>query len=106
MTTIQNPETLYVKDGRKFHAGDIVRHFKYETLNQHDKDDFIYLYKILGFAKHTETNENMVVYCCMYYPHLVYVRPANMFVSKVDHDKYPDIKQKYRFEVVNGEMIL
>ena len=55
--------------------------------------------EILEIAKDSETLEDMVVY-----KHTdtneVWVRPLSMFLSKVDKEKYPDIKQEYRFEKV------
>ena len=51
-------------------------------------------------AKDSETLEKMVVY-----KHLgeneYWVRSYDMFNSEVDHQKYPDIKQKYRFEEID-----
>ena len=93
----------------RFHVGDIVQHFKRETLQQmNDVDRNIYLYKILAIAEHTETKEKMVIYQALYDNdemgiHFgVYARPYDMFMSEVDHVKYPHIKQKYRFELYKG----
>lgn len=68
--------------------GQLYRHFK-------DK-----IYQILAVAIHSETKEKMVVYQGLYGNYEVYVRPYDMFMSEVDHIKYPDVKQKYRFEHV------
>lgn len=86
---------------RTFKTGDIVRHFKRETLQEPGTQ---YMYAILGFAKHTETGEMLVLYQALYEDtemHInydVFARPAEMFFSEVDRNKYPDIRQKYRFE--------
>ena len=86
---------------RTFKTGDNVRHFKRETLQDPGTK---YMYAILGFAKHTETGEILVLYQALYEDtemHVnydVFARPAEMFFSEVDRNKYPDIRQKYRFE--------
>lgn len=79
--------------------GDIVRHFKWHTISEEEKNKNKYLYCIKSVAKHTETNERLVVYQAMYPPFDTYARPLEMFFSRVDHVKYPDIKQRYRFEI-------
>lgn len=80
---------------RSFHKGDLVRHFKRELLDQTTKQ---YLYSIITFAHHSETDEQLVVYEALYPPFKVCARSYDMFVIEVDKVKYPDIKQKYRFE--------
>lgn len=87
--------------------GMIVKHFKREIQYMIYGNPQAYLYKILGFATHTETKENLVIYESLYNSldgnikvGDVFARPYDMFMSEVDHEKYPDIKQKYRFEPV------
>lgn len=84
-----------------FIVGDIVRHFKYETLTEEEKAANKYTYVIRGFATHTETGERLVIYQALYGDFEVYARPETMFLSKVDSKKYPDIKQEYRLERVH-----
>lgn len=99
----QTQRSTLVASDRNFHVGDIVKHFKHETLTD-IADANVYLYKIIAFADHTETGEMLVIYQALYSkPEWginfdTYARPYDMFISEVDHDKYPDIKQRYRFE--------
>lgn len=58
------------------------------------------IYQVRELAKHFETGEDMVVYQGMYSPFQVWVRPLSMFLDRVDHEKYPECRQQYRFEEV------
>ena len=87
-----------------FRPGDIVQHFKRETLDEEALEQNKYLYKIIGIATHSETGEPMMVYQPLYEEKGMYVRPLEMFLSEVDHEKYPDIKQKFRFEKVSDDI--
>jgi len=71
--------------------GDIVRHFKGNE------------YEILYIARDSETQQEVIVYRALYGEGGVWVRPRDMFESKVDRDKYPDVKQEYRFEKITEE---
>lgn len=67
------------------------RHFKGE------------IYLVTDLAVHSESNEIMVVYKNFKDSGQVWVRPLDMFLSKVDTDKYPDVKQAFRFERIGGD---
>ena len=89
---------------RTFKVGDIVRHFKRDL--EKGTDD-MYLYEIIGFATYTVTADLLVLYKPMYGSdrELTFARPYDEFMSEVDRNKYPNAKQKYRFELVcNGEV--
>lgn len=74
-------------------------------MNREVKENQIYrhfkgtIHKIICVAKDSETLNEVVVYTHEE-DNEIWVRPLEMFLSEVDHEKYPDIEQKYRFELI------
>ena len=83
---------------RQIQIGGVYRHFKGFTA------------KIITIAIHTETGESLVVYECSgkavnsNHEDGIYARPIEMFLSEVDHKKYPNVKQEYRFELIEDSV--
>ena len=76
---------------KQIQIGKIYRHFKGNY------------YIVLDIATHSETKEEYVVYRALYGNYTTYIKPYDMFASEVDHEKYPDVKQEYRFELCEDE---
>ena len=73
---------------REIRVGKTYKHFKGHIV------------EVIAIAKNTETMEDMVIY-----KHIekneCWARPLSMFLSEVDHEKYPNVNQKYRFELID-----
>ena len=73
-----------------------MREIKIHGIYKHFKGDY---YLVEELAYDSEAKEKMVVYRRLYGDGSLWVRPLDMFLSEVDHNKYPNVKQKFRFEL-------
>ena len=73
---------------RKIKVNSLYKHFKGNT------------YKVIAIGKYSEDERLMVVYQAQYGDNEIWIRDYDMFNSYVDKEKYPSIKQKYRFEEI------
>ena len=73
-----------------------MRELKIHGIYKHFKGD---LYLVEDIAYDSETKDKMVVYRRLYGDGSLWVRPLDMFLSEIDHNKYPNVNQKYRFEL-------
>ena len=69
----------------------VYRHFKGDS------------YIVEDVCEHSETGEKLVLYRALYGKGKLYARPLRMFLEEVNHEKYPEVTQKWRFELCDVE---
>ena len=73
-----------------------MRKIRINGVYKHFKGNY---YIVIDIATDSETNEKYVVYRALYGNNDLWIRKLDIFLSEVDHEKYPNALQKYRFEL-------
>ena len=80
----------------------LERKIKIKGVYQHFKGNY-YLVEDIGIGR--EDDKEYVIYRALYGEGKLYIRPLDMFLSELDHQKYPNVEQKYRFELQEFESV-
>ena len=73
-----------------------MQQLELKRIYRHFKGDY---YLVEAIAKDSESGEDVVVYRKLYEDGALWVRPKSMFLEEIDREKYPNVKEKYRFEL-------
>ena len=73
-----------------------MRNVKINGIYKHFKGDY---YIVVDIANHSETQEKYVVYRGLYEDGNLWIRSLEKFLEEVDKKKYPNVQQKYKFEL-------
>ena len=77
-----------------------MREIKIKGIYKHFKGNY---YIVEDIGTYSETEEPLVIYRALYGSTKLWIRPLKSFLSEVDKEKYPNAKQKYRFELQDIE---
>lgn len=79
----------------------MMNELKIKGIYKHFKGDY-YLVEDIAYSSDSEFTE-YVIYRKLYEDGSLFIREKNDFLEEVNHKKYPDITQKYKFELINIE---
>lgn len=79
-----------------------MKELKIKGIYKHFKGNY---YLVEDIVTNCDNDLEYVLYRTLYGESKLYVRKYEEFMSEVDHEKYPDVKQKYRFELQNIESV-